>query len=89
MPCRCDHMEPHKREVELSRVLTLIDEVETGNFEAGFYDSGRHPEAWFKDSSQDRIDRETAKLCAMLYGVDVHKFSLELQIWWRDHQALD
>jgi hypothetical protein len=28
-------------------------------------------------------------LCEMLEGLDVTKFSLEMQMWWRDHQAAD
>lgn len=30
-----------------------------------------------------------AELCLRLQVADVTKYSLELQMWWRDHQAAD
>jgi hypothetical protein len=35
------------------------------------------------------IDAMTDRLCAWCKENDVTKCSLELQIWWRDHQAWD
>jgi hypothetical protein len=30
-----------------------------------------------------------ALLCARLRQVDVTQYSLEMQLWWRDHQQVD
>jgi len=38
---------------------------------------------------QGDLDRLTAHLCGKLKSVDVTSYSLELQIWWRDHQKAD
>lgn len=37
----------------------------------------------------ETLDQDTARLCKKCQEVDVTKYSLELQIWWRDHQAAD
>jgi hypothetical protein len=35
------------------------------------------------------LDRMTRELCAWCKANDVREKSLELQIWWRDHQRAD
>jgi len=35
------------------------------------------------------LDRDTAELCSWCRENDVQEQSLELQIWWRDHQKHD
>jgi hypothetical protein len=39
--------------------------------------------------TREYLDRLTANLCKRLQDVDVTKHSLEMQVWWRDHQAAD
>lgn len=35
------------------------------------------------------LDKLTSELCSKLKTTDVTKYSLELQMWWRDHQEAD
>lgn len=80
MPCFSDYQEPTSREKESVRVLHLLQEV-------GFdieYDSvyGR----------PNQLDEDTAKLCQWCKShtnTEISGMSLELQIWWRDHQIAD
>ena len=92
MPCRSDYMNPQPREVEASRVLTLIDELNGAEFDEDNF-SGYHPEAYNKGVSQESLDKMTADLCRKLKEIekrmDIAKYSLELQMWWRDHKKAD
>lgn len=92
MPCRSDHMEPQPREVEMSRVLTLTDELNGKKFSKDNY-SGYHPNAYCKSISQGELNEATAKLCQWLRLQEqlgkIGKYSLKLQMWWRDHKKAD
>lgn len=91
MPCNCDHLKSSQLELELSRVLLLLRELDTGvpvdptSGDWNGYLSG----AYNGTNLRRRTDAATAELCSRLKGVDVAKYSLELQVWWRDHQAAD
>lgn len=95
MPCRCDYMEPNEREIALSKVLTSRDEVMFNKKYNVEYARGMHPEAYGKGISQELLDNETAKLCSMLKILPtvndkkITDYSLETQMWWRDHQDMD
>ena len=79
MPCRSDHMEPTARERESLRVL---------GFHKGVGLLSSHYEIPpYGDTAN--LDRQTMQLCLWCQENDVTKHSLELQIWWRDHQAAD
>ncbi len=77
MPCRCDYPEPSARAIESVNVLTLLKEV-------GMYDE---PIGMY--GMVGSLNEDTAKLCEYCKGVDITTQSLELQIWWRDHQEAD
>lgn len=90
MPCNSDYLKSNPLEVELSRVYLLLDEVK----------KGRHvdPEsrAWhgydgraYCRGYKAQLDEAVRELCGLLQGKDVSRNSLELQIWWRDHQEAD
>ena len=92
MPCDSSYMEANQLEVHLSRTLMLLDELKTGKpvdtkskdwdgYMAGVYCAG---------DLRKRADEATAELCDKLKKtVDVSKYSLEMQMWWRDHQEAD
>lgn len=91
MPCNCDHLNANSLEIELSRVLMLTEELNTGvpvdshskdwnGYKNGVYNSG---------DKKNRANEATANLCSRLQTIDVSKYSPEMQIWWRDHQAAD
>lgn len=88
MPCNSDHMNPHPKEVIASQCLTLLDELQGKGFDSSHYD-GYHPMAYGKSLSKQRCDQLTASLCEKLQKTDVTKYSLEMQIWWRDHKKAD
>jgi len=83
-------MNPHPNEVIASQCLTLLDELKGKKFNAKNY-SGYHPKAYGKGLSDAICDKLTSDLCSNLQdiNIDVTKYSLELQMWWRDHQQAD
>ena len=90
MPCKSDHMEPNQREVEYSRVLALLAELDGNGEPSTSAWRGYHPQAYCKRILQSQLDNATARLCQRLQNTkDVSVYSLELQKWWRDHQRAD
>jgi len=88
MPCRNEQFEPDLIEKELSKVYSFLYEARDGKkWQQGDL-MGFHGDA-YGNASQEKLDKATAELCAFLREKDVTKYSLELQIWWRDHQKLD
>lgn len=90
MPCRSDYLEPTQAEIENSKVLALIDEVKTGKLPK-YFGEGSSEKVYGK-TTQAILDKNTKKLCTALQGISnykIKKSSLELQIWWRDHQKMD
>ena len=88
MPCNCDHMKPHQLELEISKVACLLDELNGKPINKNHWD-GYHPDVYGSVLQTGFADKLTAKLCKKLQKLDVTKYSLEMQIWWRDHQIAD
>lgn len=89
MPCRSDHMEPTAAENETGRVMSLLAEVRGESFD---HKTGTRLGYGFAN----RLHQATDALCKLLSetrdGKPVRNpadYSLELQIWWRDHQEAD
>lgn len=88
MGCRSDYMEPTQFEIENSKVLALLEELKT-NILPNYYGDGSFHKVYGL-SNQSIVDKNTKKLCTLLQKKkDISKMSLEMQLWWRDHQALD
>ena len=91
MPCSSSHMDSTLLEQELSRVFAFLDEVNykitehSENFGSGYDDRV------YGKATQRLLDYKTSLLCATITNTSrpLSKFSLELQLWWRDHQRLD
>lgn len=93
MPCNCDHLEANQLEIELSRVYCLLDELRTGK------PVKPDSSAWegydrraYSHADRETADKKTAELCAKLSAMKpakIKKLSLEMQVWWRDHQEAD
>jgi len=81
MPCDSSHLEADGREVESSKVREFLREV-TGKP----FNHRRRAEYY---GNVKTLDADTAELCGICQTVDVSRFSLELQLWWRDHQEAD
>lgn len=87
MPCRSDYMDPNHREIEVSKVLSCLDELNTGIMTTVHYD-GCHPKAYMKCVTLGELNGMTDRLCnklSQLKKTDLTTKSLELQLWWRDH----
>lgn len=80
MPCRSEYMEANAQEKESAKVLNFLAEV-------GVY--GQVPANMLYYGDIKNLSSDTAKLCDWCKHNDVSKQSLELQIWWRDHQLAD
>ena len=92
MGCRSDYMEPNQAEIENSKVLALLEEIKTGKLGKLFGTGYAGKSGNYAPSDQKSLDKNTAELCGSLKKATeakLKKMSLELQIWWRDHQKAD
>lgn len=91
MPCNCDYMEPTARERELGKIKSLLDELDRKEFNHA--KSDMHPEVYNQGITTVTADVWISELCQRCRRIDhigeLTKFSLELQMWWRDHQIKD
>lgn len=92
MPCNSDHMYPNPNEVIASQCLTILDELNGKKFNKDNY-KGYHPDAYNVGITKKGCDSFTAQVCERLTEIekqqDIRKYSLELQMWWRDHKEVD
>lgn len=91
MPCDSSYMEANDREISLSRVCCLLEEIDTGkavDTSSGAW-RGYHPKAYNKGLSKHQADALVAKLCSKLSTLNPKNYSLEMQTWWRDHLRAD
>lgn len=88
MPCRSDYMEANGKEEEISKVCCLLDELKGKEIDPNYWE-GYHPKVYNKGLSDTQCDKLVSELCSELQKLDVSKYSLEMQIWWRDHQRAD
>lgn len=86
MPCNSDHLSATRRESELSKVACLLDELDGKKKINRDHWDGYHPRVYNKNVDADAM---VAELCSRLQKISVRKCSLEMQIWWRDHQEAD
>ena len=88
MPCNSDYLDANDQEVEYSKVLALLEELKTNKLPK-YYGDGFYPKVYNVTNKID-IDKSVKKLCGKLKKIkDITKYSLETQIWWRDHQRAD
>jgi hypothetical protein len=78
-------MEANVLKIRLSQVACLLDELDGKEIDQHQW-QGYHPLAYSQRVDGDKM---VAELCKRLQHVDVKDYSLEMQIWWRDHQAAD
>lgn len=88
MPCDSSHMKPHTWEIEASRIMYFLAEVNRNKRDISWLE-GFHPDIYCEPVSKDIVDFLTRSLCRTLKQKDATKYSLELQIWYRDHCKWD
>lgn len=86
MPCNSDYMRANDYEERLSQVACLLDELNGQPQINKDHWRGYHPRVYCKAVDGDAM---VAELCSRLQTLDVSKRSLEMQVWWRDHQQAD
>lgn len=91
MPC-CDSRDNDAIEKaygeERAIVPACLDEIKTGKPFSYFDEDGDYKDFDYI-KNREAVDADTAELCALCQTIDVTKYSLELQMWWRDHQKWD
>ena len=86
MPCNSDHMNANRLEIQCAELFRLRDELTGGPaYTRNDYDD----RAYGRANLIEVRDELTRELCAKLKDCGVSQYSLELQMWWRDHQRAD
>lgn len=90
MPCDCSYMEATALEKEMAKMACYIDELD-GKFWTKKQHEGYHKKA-YNQASRESADAMIQELCGRLSEKstdEIKGYSLELQLWWRDHQEID
>ena len=87
MPCNCDYMEPNEREINHAKIVALIEELDTGVLPESFKNAVKSKV--YNNTNNEKFNNDGRILCSKLKDVDVSNYSLEMQMWWRDHQKAD
>jgi len=93
MPCNCDHLEPTREEVRLSKIACLLDELRTGNHKINSnHWGGMHPKVYSQTYDKYEVPPEGMKeklvqALSMMSPEKLQTYSLEMQMWWRDYCA--
>jgi hypothetical protein len=90
MGCRSDYLEPTNQEVEASKVLALLEEVKTGVL-PDYFGNGAYSKV-YNGQAKEILKKKVPSLCKKLSKKsesEIKNFSLELQLWWRDHLKAD
>jgi predicted Rossmann fold nucleotide-binding protein DprA/Smf involved in DNA uptake len=94
MPCNSDYMEASSFERRMSQVVCLLEEIATGipvDPTSGNW-QGYHPSVYNGAMKKEEADKLVERLCSILKNTDpkkIKEYSLEMQVWWRDHQKAD
>lgn len=91
MPCNGDYLEPTDFEINLSKVYQLLDELNGKKLPKDFGD-GFDKRVYNKSEDEDILNKKVSELCGKLSKISrkaISKLSLEMQMWWRDHQRAD
>jgi len=92
MPCRSDYAEPTAREIALSKVCCVLDELDNKRVKESWW-LGYHPKVYCASLSNQQADDLTAEACKLCRNEEnsgnIQNHSLELQFWWREHKKKD
>lgn len=87
MPCNSDYLEATWEERKFSQIACMIEELRDGKPIDSHHWSGYHPSVY--SNSKTHRDALVSELCSLCQKANITKCSLEVQIWWRDHQIAD
>lgn len=93
MPCQSDYMEQTELELKDGRLLLVLDEIrgKRSITPDRWANAGYDKRVYNNGLSQSQRDAITREICEHLRALKtaISDYSLELQIWWRDHQKSD
>lgn len=89
MPCNGDYLNATQKEIQVSNLFYVRDELNGFPIEPSKWSQGYHPAVYNKPLSDEAINAVMIDVCFRLQQRDVSTLSLEAQIWWRDHQRAD
>ncbi len=89
MPCNCNHMQANQKEKLLSQIACLLDELNGKETLNADHWRGYHPRVYNNTMEGDKLISELCSRIKNLKKDDLSNYSLELQIWWREHQKHD
>lgn len=92
MPCNSDYLDPNSFEKQLSKVCCLLDELLYNKSIKQNEWNGYHPNVYYKYINKEKANKLVNSLCSklqMLSSKEIKNLSLEMQIWWRNHQKAD
>lgn len=87
MPCDSSYMGASSGERYLSQVYQLLDELEGKQINKN--DWNGYDERAYSKFSREHLDKKVMELCSKLQGINVKDYSLEMQLWWREHSNAD
>jgi hypothetical protein len=92
MPCNSDYLQASRNEIIVSQVECFFDELNGVEIDEDWR-RGYHPRVYNCDVSKLSADRRVKALCKRLTPIfaagKITDYSLELQLWWRDHKRAD
>lgn len=90
MGCQSNYQKANQLEIENSKVLSLLEELKTGQLSSLFGDG--HHKLVYNKSDKEVVDASVKLLCNKLKKLkeeEIKERSLELQLWWREHKKED
>lgn len=90
MACNCDHMEPTRSEIKLSRLACVLDELNGLHVRQSYW-NGYHPKVYSQTYDRYASDLNAEKLSQEVIEEvekreDMSDLSLECQMWIRDYK---
>lgn len=79
-----NYLNSTRKEKELSKIYGLLDELKTGKLPDNYGD-GYDERVYNRGHDENHFKRKEQQLIRELMTIDVTKYSLELQMWWRDY----
>lgn len=93
MPCDSSHMQATGEEKTASMLIVLLDELDgQGPPNPRTYGNGYDPRTYNMGEKAPTSHEMARELCERLQAMKpetIARHSLELQMWWRDHQEAD
>lgn len=92
MACNSNYMKPNDFEINLSNVFLLLDELDGKLFKEADYNRGSDKRVYNRNLPEGLLDSKVKELCSRLKTKtedEIREYSLELQMWWRDHKRAD